>query len=239
MNRPLTTLALGSLCLAALPATAQESGRVISSTPIVQQVAVPRQVCSPAVAPSGPSGAGAVMGAIAGGLIGNAMGHGGGRAAATALGVVGGAALGNQLEGQSQQGATVCTTQTFQETRTTGWNVVYEYGGRQYSVQMPSDPGPTVRLQVSPVGAVGPDIPAPLAGDASAPAYPPAPMYAPAYPAAYAPTYVNTPPVVYAPAPVYVSPPVVAPGYYYPAGRPLVAPIGLNFNFDYIHHRHR
>jgi len=31
------------------------------------------------------------------------------------------------------------------------YNVVYELGGKQYTVQMPNDPGPSVQLQVSPV----------------------------------------------------------------------------------------
>ena len=44
------------------------------------------------------SGGGAVLGAIIGGVIGNQFGHGGGRAAATAIGVVGGAAVGNSVE---------------------------------------------------------------------------------------------------------------------------------------------
>ena len=39
------------------------------------------------------------------------------------------------------------------ENRTVGYNVVYEFAGRQYSVQMPNDPGPMIRLQVTPVGA--------------------------------------------------------------------------------------
>jgi hypothetical protein len=34
-----------------------------------------------------------------------------------------------------------------------GYNVVYEYAGKQYTVQMPADPGPTLRLQLTPVGA--------------------------------------------------------------------------------------
>ena len=68
---------LAFLTIAAVTATgafAQERGRVLSSTPITQQVAVPQQVCSDqpvAVAPRS-TGAGAVVGAIAGGLLGNA-----------------------------------------------------------------------------------------------------------------------------------------------------------------------
>ena len=68
---------------------AQEVGRVISSTPVIQQVAVPRQVCSQqqvAVQPP-KSGAGAAMGAIAGGAIGNSIGRGEGNALATAIGL--------------------------------------------------------------------------------------------------------------------------------------------------------
>lgn len=33
-----------------------------------------------------------------------------------------------------------------------GYIVVYEYAGKQYTVQMPNDPGPTIRLQLTPVG---------------------------------------------------------------------------------------
>jgi len=46
----------------------------------------------------GTSGAGAVAGGVIGGVAGNQIGHGGGRAAATALGLVGGALLGNAIE---------------------------------------------------------------------------------------------------------------------------------------------
>ncbi len=46
----------------------------------------------------GTSGGGALLGAIIGGVIGNQFGHGNGRAAATAVGVVGGAAIGDSVE---------------------------------------------------------------------------------------------------------------------------------------------
>ena len=56
---------------------AQELGRVISSTPVVQQMAVPRQVCTTEqVGWQQPnSGAGALIGAIAGGGIGRPTGR--------------------------------------------------------------------------------------------------------------------------------------------------------------------
>lgn len=44
------------------------------------------------------SGGGALLGAIIGGVIGNSIGHGNGRAAATAIGAVGGAAIGDSVE---------------------------------------------------------------------------------------------------------------------------------------------
>jgi uncharacterized protein YcfJ len=152
-------LALPALAFAATAsAQAEEFARVLSSTPIVAQVAVPRQVCTqqPVTVRPNTSGAGAVMGAIAGGAMGNAIGDGGGRAAATLIGIVGGAMLGDRIEGSGATPETryvqQCSTQTFYEQRTTAYQVVYEYAGKQYSVQMPHDPGSHVRLRITPVG---------------------------------------------------------------------------------------
>ena len=145
----LTLLSLGSL------AGAQEIGKVISSTQVIQQVSVPRQVCSQeqvAIQPN-KSGAGAAMGAIAGGAIGNQIGGGSGKAAATILGIFGGAILGDKIEGApAPQTQTVqsCTTQNMIENRVIGYNVTYEFNGKQYNVQMPHDPGPTIKLNVAP-----------------------------------------------------------------------------------------
>lgn len=135
---------------------AQEVGKVISSTPIIQQVAVPRQVCNNEQVVTGgqKSGAGAAMGAIAGGAIGNSMGQGSGRAAATMLGLFGGAILGDKVEGPGTpevRNVQNCSQQMFYENRTMAYNVVYEFAGKQYTVQMPQDPGPTVRLQITPM----------------------------------------------------------------------------------------
>src|SRR5450830_1807391 len=141
---------------------AQEVGHVISATPVMQQVGIPRQVCNvEQVAVQPPkSGAGALMGAIAGGAVGNAVGGGGGKAAATMLGIMGGAMIGDNIEAAplaQTQNVQRCGTQTFYQKRVVAYNVVYEYAGKQYSVQMPTDPGPTVQLQVTPVGAVTAD----------------------------------------------------------------------------------
>ncbi len=77
---------------------ADETARVISATPVTQQVGVPRQACAtyatPGIAPQ-------------------------------------------------------CSTQTIYESRTVAYNVIYESGGKQYSVQMPQNPGRTLRLGVA------------------------------------------------------------------------------------------
>jgi uncharacterized protein YcfJ len=151
-------LPLLGVCAAVLGTSvcAQEVGRVISSMPIIQQVAVPRQVCTQQQVATQPrkSGAGSAMGAIAGGVVGNAIGKGEGNALATAIGLIGGAMLGDKIEGAPPaevHNVQTCSTQNFYENRTVAYNVVYEFNGKQYNVQMPQDPGPTVRLQVTPM----------------------------------------------------------------------------------------
>lgn len=172
MNTRLSLLAassLSALALAAPAAHAQEVAQVISSIPVIQQVAVPRQVCSTqqVLVDQPKSGAGAAMGAIAGGAVGNQIGDGSGRAVATILGVIGGAMLGDRIEGQPAaraQERTTCTTQNIYENRTVGYNVTYEYAGRRYQVQLPQDPGPTLQIQVTPVVPGGRTSAAPAEG---------------------------------------------------------------------------
>jgi len=134
----------------------QEWARVVSTTPVIQQVTVPRQVCNTeqAVVQQPKSGAGAIMGAIAGGAMGNAVGGGTGKTAATMIGILGGAVVGDNIEGSQPaqvQNVQRCRMQNFYENRTVGYNVAYEYAGKQYSVQMPHDPGPNILLQITPV----------------------------------------------------------------------------------------
>jgi uncharacterized protein YcfJ len=214
--------------------------RVISSTPVVQQVAVPRQVCNnqQVVVEQPKSGAGALLGAVAGGAAGNAIGNGGGRALATMIGLVGGAMVGDRVEGSNNQVQNVqqCSTQTYYENRPSHYNVVYEYQGTQYNTQMANDPGQYVRLQVTPVGAINS---APQAGFQSQPQ-----------------TYVQPAPAqpVYVQPQTYVQPTYIQPAYvqtaaypvYYPAPapyyRPYYPPIGVSLNLGYSRgyggHRH-
>lgn len=167
MNTISAPIRLALLCVAGLAADAalaDEFGRVITSTPIVQGITVPQQVCAPqqVVTRSAPTGAGAVMGAIAGGAIGNAIGGGAGRDIATGVGIVGGALLGNQIEGSGRaQTQTVqqCSTQNVIENRVIGYNVTWEYAGKHYATQMATDPGAWVRLQIVPVGGTAATLP--------------------------------------------------------------------------------
>ena len=217
------TIAASAVAAAAAMASVSASAmdilaRVISSTPVVQQIAVPRQVCSQeaVMTQAPPSGAGALMGAIAGGAAGNAVGNGGGRAVATMIGLVGGAMVGDRIEGPRNQLQNVqqCSTQTFYENRASHFNVVYEYQGIQYTAQMPNDPGLHVRLRVTPVGAIEP---APQAFQPQPQSY-------------YPPVQVQPQPVYLQPvaAPVYY--PAYAPAPYY---APYYPPIGLSLNFGY------
>jgi uncharacterized protein YcfJ len=125
-------LAPGFLFLA-LNLMAQEQAKVISATPVYQMVNMTQQVCTntPIAVNQPKSGAGALMGAIAGGAIGNSMGHGSGNAAATAIGVMGGPI-------------------TSQQNKLAYYDIKYEFGGKQYSVQMPNDPGPFINVSIKP-----------------------------------------------------------------------------------------
>jgi len=198
MKTVLTSCALlGWMTLSPQGAVAQEVGQVLSRNPVYQQVVVPRQTCTqvPVVQSAPSSGAGALMGAIAGGAMGNAMGDGSGRALATVIGIMGGALVGERIEGPSgalAQNQTQCTTQNVYENRLVGFNVVYEYAGKQYTVQLPQDPGPTIPLQITPAGQG-------LRSDATPPNAP------------WVQSTVTTmaPQVVYVPAPLYaIRPPV-------------------------------
>ena len=189
---------------------AQDVGTVVSSTPVMQQVGVPRQVCTTEeVAIQQPkSGAGAVIGAIAGGVLGSNMG---GQGAGTVIGAIGGAVVGDRLESDPPaqvQNLQRCGVQTLYENRAVAYNVVYEFAGKQYAVQLPYDPGPNIELQITPAGAQNPP---------------------PINPSATAQTVYPQP--IYTQAPTVMVSPSVYPGYYaLPYYYPLVG-IQLGFGF--------
>ena len=250
MKKVLLLSTLSATSLLAFNASAQDIlARVLSSTPVVQQVAVPRHVCNnqQVVTQAPKTGGGALLGAVAGGAVGNAIGNGGGRAAATFIGLVGGAMLGDRVEGggtSQVQNVQQCSTQTFYENRASHYNVVYEYQSTQYNVQMAQDPGPYVRLQVTPVGAFTPgSAPAPQPGFQQPQSQPAQPQtfldqQAPVQYAAQ-PGYVVQQPVYTAPVVVQSTSSYYGQPYY---ARPYYAPsISIGFSRGYGHgqgHRH-
>lgn len=147
----------GAIALSAsgLAQAGTERARVVSSTPIYETVSVPREVCraEQVLVRGHTSGAGAVLGGIAGGAVGSTIGGGSGRTIATVVGAIGGAVLGNRIEGrQPDRYETVqrCHTEYVTEQRPAGWHVVYEYAGRQYSMNTPERPGRFVQVDVVP-----------------------------------------------------------------------------------------
>jgi uncharacterized protein YcfJ len=150
------TVALMGLGFSGLAQARDERARVISSTPVTEQIQVPQQVCQDQVVsvPGRTTGAGALMGGIAGGAMGNAIGDGSGRAIATVIGLVGGAMIGDRIEGRppaTTQVVRQCSTQHVWQQRTVAYDVVYEYAGQQYRTQTTEDPGRWIRVQVLPV----------------------------------------------------------------------------------------
>jgi uncharacterized protein YcfJ len=118
-----------------LAANAEEFGRVLSATPVLQQISTPRQVCTveKVLVPGQKSGAGAAVGAVAGGVIGSALGGGGrGNGAAALLGIVGGAVIGDRFEESGPtyvQEVQRCSVQNMVENRVAAYNVSYEFNG--------------------------------------------------------------------------------------------------------------
>ena len=242
------TVLFAALGLAAFGPAAHEFGNVHSSTPVIQQFAVPRTVCQP-VGPSQvtTTGGGAVLGGLTGAGIGSTIGHGSGNAAAIAGGAILGAIVGNNVEAQNQRYAQTypqCFTENVTENRTVGYDVVYEVRGQQYSARMPYDPGRTVQLQgqvlaqggvATPVGNAGGVVVAPPVQQAAQVATVPTPV-----------ATVQTPVIVQSPAPVvYAAPYPAYPAYAYPYPyyRPYV-PFGVSLGFVFggghrHHHHHR
>lgn len=208
--------------------SANAYGVVISATPVVQQVTVPKQICTTtSVQNVQPNGGGALVGALVGGVIGNQIGrgqHSDGRAVATVIGALGGGLVGNQIEANSYPTQS-CHTKNVVENRTVAQNVLYEYAGQRYTVQMPAEgnfrPGAQIALQVeapaqvqAPVQTVNYVRPLPAYVTTTAPTY--APAYAPVAPIVYYTGYDH-----YAPRYIYSEP------YYAPRAiqRPVRQPV--------------
>lgn len=161
-----TKLIISALGVCALPlaqaAEFEDFGKVVRVQPRIEQVRTPRQECrtdyvqAPVQQRSG-GGGGAIIGGLVGGLLGNQVGSGNGRSVATAAGAIAGAVVGNNTEaannnqpmGVQEQAVQRCRNVDAYEERTNGYEVTYEYRGRNYTEIMRRDPGQRIRLHVS------------------------------------------------------------------------------------------
>ena len=139
--------------------TFRERARVISSTPVYENVSTPRQQCWTESsgysqdAPRGGNTAGAVIGAIAGGLLGSTVGGGNGKIAASAVGAATGAVVGDRYnsggDGAYPQEVQRCRTVNDYRQQVVGYEVTYRYQGRDFTTRLPYNPGPWVMLRVN------------------------------------------------------------------------------------------
>jgi uncharacterized protein YcfJ len=139
-----------------------DTARVLSVTPQVERVNVPREECRTEYQQQsyrddrGHSIAGAVIGGIAGGLLGNTVGRGSGRVAATAVGAGVGAIAGDRI---ANSRSNVVTTRTVPvqscyqvdnwQTVNSGYLVAYEYNGRTYNTVTSEHPGRYIDVNVA------------------------------------------------------------------------------------------
>ena len=154
-------LLLAALASPVFAADYMDSAPVVSSVPVYQTVNEPQQQCwteSVTSYEGRRSPGGAILGGLTGGLLGSTIGRGNGRVASAAVGAVIGALVGDNL-GNRDNGAVAVTRpiqrcQTVQSYRQvlTGYQVTYNYNGRNTTVVLPYDPGARVPIEVGVTG---------------------------------------------------------------------------------------
>ncbi len=142
---------------------------VIDAEPIYRtvEISTPRQVCWDEVRYEdegyigrrrGSVAGSAIIGGVIGGVIGHQIGSGRGNEIATVAGAIAGSAIGASRTAkrnrQRQYEPVVverCETRNEYEEREVldGYNVVYEYNGRQYTTRTDAFPGDSIRVRVS------------------------------------------------------------------------------------------
>ncbi len=94
---------------------------------------------------------GGILGAVIGGILGHQVGGGSGRDVATAIGVIGGAAVGANV-GRDRNGQQVATQNVQRcanaptQARPDYWDVTYNFRGQDHRVQMSTQPGEYVTV---------------------------------------------------------------------------------------------
>lgn len=140
-----------------------DTAEVVNTVPVYGAINQPRQQCWTETvttyqeAPR--SHGGTLLGGITGGLIGSTIGRGDGRVAAAAAGAAIGALIGNRADERYAYSTAVprqvqrCQTVDNFRQGITGYQVTYNYNGRNATVILPYDPGPRVSIGVSVAGA--------------------------------------------------------------------------------------
>ena len=141
-----------------------DSARVLSATPVYEQVNSPRRECwteyretSRREQRGGNNIGGAIVGGVVGGLLGNQVGGGHGKEVATAGGAIAGAIIGNQVQTRDDyrrdddhyRPVDRCSNRDQWERRLTGYEVRYEYRGHTYQSFMQRDPGERIPVRVT------------------------------------------------------------------------------------------
>jgi uncharacterized protein YcfJ len=160
------TVVLMTAAGAALGNTAYEDAVVLESIPVYRTVefSMPRQECwqEEIARHSRRDGYDSrtpdLLGAVIGGAVGSAVGHNkSNKRVGAVVGALLGGSVARDLSHRGRRESSVrydtvehCRTvhDRRQDQKLVGYDVLYSYNGREYSVRLPRDPGPTLRLRV-------------------------------------------------------------------------------------------
>ena len=156
--KKIAALLILAATFSAQAATYEDYARVLSVQEKYASSGQPRQVCNGGSNSSG-LGMGTVIGAVSGGLLGNTVGHKSGNVATTAVGAVVGAVAGTAIENGmngGNGGGRNCYMVNDQQPRVIGYDVTYEYGGRQLTDYFQTPPnGDTIRIRINTMPSSG------------------------------------------------------------------------------------
>lgn len=154
-------MTLSTAALAQHPKQFNDRARVVSATPIYQQVNEPRRECwtetiEGEYRSESRNYGGAIIGGVVGGLLGNTVGKGNGRTAAAAVGAVTGALVGHKIGNNNRdygysepRQVERCRTRDHYSRVVSGYNVVYRYQGRTMTTTLPYNPGRYIDVNVA------------------------------------------------------------------------------------------
>jgi uncharacterized protein YcfJ len=135
------------------------TAKVLHTVPVTRTVKIPRQECrdetvthtKPVKDQNRLLGTG--IGALVGGILGHQIGGGSGKTLATVAGAGAGGYAGNKIQQKAQQNDTYtateqrCNTVYDLKEEPAGFDVVYEYKGREHHLHTDKDPGSSVPVK--------------------------------------------------------------------------------------------